>query len=179
MSTDCHLSCLFVALFLVDVVAAVALLLAEVVNVDVAFLYADVLLIVVVVLRVLVGLLLAYLVIVDRLVVLLLIVGFSSMLVVTSSCRCCHSMLIMDSSCRCCRQCVDIVLSNSLFSIDVVVTLFFPMLLSIVSMDLVNLTCCRCALSMHMLYLISVDVLFDALAVLDLFRCRGRCACCT
>ena len=78
----------FVAFFLVDVVAAVALLLAEVVNVDVAFFCADVLLIVVVVVRAVVGFIFAYLVVIDILVVFFLSSLFSSMLVMNPSCRC-------------------------------------------------------------------------------------------
>ena len=42
-----------------------------------------------------------------------------------------------------------------------------------------ELDLCRCALSMHMLYLTSTDVGVDVLVVLDLFGCRGRCVCCT
>ena len=85
------------------VVAVVALLLAEGANVDIAFLYADVLLTVIVVVCVIVGFLLVYLVVVNLLVVLLLIiivpihVGHEYFLPLLSS------MLIMDSSCQCCR----------------------------------------------------------------------------
>ena len=74
-------------------------LLSEVVRVDVGLRYVDVLLLVVVVVRAVVGVLLAYLVGVDLLVVFLLDAVLLSILVVVVLFNVGHEF-----SCRCCRQ---------------------------------------------------------------------------
>ena len=161
---------------------------AEVVNVDVAFLHADVLLIVVVFVRLGVRFILVHLVVVDVGVVLffvyLVVVNLLVVLlwIVVVFFHVGHELFLPMLLTTCHQYWSWIIL------VDVVVNVDHGFFLSILSMnslfsldDVVDFSSqCCCQSSRWIWWTCPLSMCsFDALVVLDLFRCRGRCACCT